>query len=220
LRRYKRNQVEEAIATALGRSGEEAVSELRIRIKRLLDADRTLGREITGRGPGEPYAFYTGKAPGSGLEVWFSPYEAFALIIGLLLLRHGWPQRMVVRIMRLARPTLEPEHARILSLPPETLFDQAEVIKRARPGMISVDVTDPVFLAIATREGAEHEKADLESPPHAVSVCRGHEGLMSFMRQSAPIGMSMTSSEVAGPAHILAHHLQQTKPRARGRTSR
>ncbi len=43
---------------------------------------------------------------------------------------------------------------------------------------------------------------------------------MTFWRQNVPAGMSMTIHEVAGPAHILAHHLQQTKPRSRGRSSR
>jgi hypothetical protein len=60
--RYKRNQVEEAIAAALDRRDADVASELRIRIKRLLETDRALGRE-----PRATYAFfYTGGAPGRG----------------------------------------------------------------------------------------------------------------------------------------------------------
>lgn len=220
MQRYKRNQVQEAIAAMLGRSGEEALSDLRIRIKRLLDRDRTLSREAAANDPERSYAFYTGEPPGSGVEVWFSEYEAYALLIGVILLEHRWPQGTVVRILRQARATLEPEHAHILTLDPATLFNEAEIMRRARPGMMAVNVTDPVFLAIVTAQEAEHEKSELESAPHAVGVCRGQDALMAFWRKSAPVGTSMTINEVAGPAHILAHHLQHTKPRSRGRGSR
>ena len=42
-------------------------------VKRLLEADRTLGREVGSDDPAEgTFAFYSGEAPGSGVEVWFS----------------------------------------------------------------------------------------------------------------------------------------------------
>jgi hypothetical protein len=150
----------------------------------------------------------------------FSGYETFALLAALLLLQHGWPQGTVVRVMRQARPTLEPQHKRILSQDPKELFDQAEVLKQAAPSMIAVENTDPVFLAIVTKGGVEKARADAETGPIAVSACRGQEALMTFMRQEAPVGMSATFIELVGQAHRLAQHLAQTKPRARGRGSR
>ena len=64
--RYKRNQVEEAIAAALDRDVPmAALPNLRIRIKRLLETDRALASRATHSR--RAYAFYTGEAPGSGL---------------------------------------------------------------------------------------------------------------------------------------------------------
>jgi hypothetical protein len=43
---YKRNQIEEAIARILVPNCEKPPSELRTRIKRLLDLDRSIGRKL------------------------------------------------------------------------------------------------------------------------------------------------------------------------------
>ena len=43
--KYKRNQVDEAIAAVLRRDRDGAPQHVRTRIKRLLDLDRVLGRE-------------------------------------------------------------------------------------------------------------------------------------------------------------------------------
>jgi hypothetical protein len=213
--RFKRNQVEEAVETSFRDSGAHAAADLRVRIKRLLETDRALAR--TGRKPVS--AFYSGSAPGSGSEVWFSSYEAFALFLGLLLLHHRWPQGTAVRIMRQARVMLEPEHARILAQDPRTLFNDAELLRRAAPGATAFPSTNPVFLAITSKGRCETDLADLA--PHAAIVCRGEYDLMTFRRERAAAGLSsMTVLEVTAPAHLLAHHLSQTSPRARGRKSR
>src|SRR5918993_1752239 len=130
--RYKRNQVEEAIANALVQAEVEAGSDLRIRLKRLLETDRTLSRKALSASD-QPFAFYTDEEPGRGVEVWFSPYEAFALLMGVLLMQHRWPQGTAVRILRQARPNLEPEHARILAQDPKELFEEDTVRRRAAP---------------------------------------------------------------------------------------
>jgi predicted DNA-binding transcriptional regulator YafY len=49
------------------------------------------------------------------VEVWFSEYEAFALLNGLRLMAHGWPQGVAVTLMRRVRSELEKQHARILN---------------------------------------------------------------------------------------------------------
>jgi hypothetical protein len=219
--RYKRNQVEEAIAAAMGLTGAQASAEIGTRIKRLLNADRALGRDVSPSGPARPgYAFYSADAPGTGVEVWFSAYEAFALLLALFLLQHGWPQGAVVRIMRRVRLSLEPEHKRVLSQDRRELFDEEAVRKAADPGMIAVDNTDPVFLVIVTGSRAERAKADHGTGPKAVGICHGEAKLMEFRRKEAPPGASMTVLEVVRQAHQLADHLAKTKPRARGRAGR
>jgi len=215
---YKRNQIEEAIAAALQQAERGPAADLRIRLKRLLDTDTTLGHRQGVDAPEQGFAFSTGERPGRGVEVWFSPYEAFALLLGLLLLEHRWPQQTAVRIMRQARPALEPEHARLLSLDPKVLFNEKKVEEKAAPGRAAIGSGAPVFLAIVS--GGRAERNDSEAHPHAVQVCRGEEDLMRFRRERAPVGTSMTVLELTAPAHLLAYCLRQTKARTRGRAGR
>jgi hypothetical protein len=133
------------------------------------------------------------------------------------LMEHRWPQGTAVRILRQARPALEPEHARILAQDPERLLDAAEVKRQAAPGKVAVASTDPVFLAIVTAWGG---RADLDAAPHAQRVCRGEGDLMQFWHQQAPLGSSMTVLELTAPAHRLAACLARTSPKTRGRASR
>jgi hypothetical protein len=216
---YKRNQVEEAIASTLSGDDDGSPAEFRVRIKRLLEADRALGCEPASNDPERKmYAFYSDDAPGSGLEVWFSGYEAFALLLALQLQQHGWPQGTVIRIMRGARPSLEPQHRRILAQAPEDLFNHDAVFSQASPGALAVDNTDPVFLAIVTGVKADSSSSALsETVSRTVGACRGQIELMEFIRRQAPAGASTTAIEVVGSAHRLAEHLARTKPRTRGR---
>jgi hypothetical protein len=214
---YKRNQVEEAIVAALEQAEVDAASDLRIRLKRLLETDRGFGGEAGANKTARGYAFYSGEQPGRGLEIWFSPYEAFALMTGALLMQHRWSQGTAVRIMRQARPTLEPEHRRILARDPKELFNEVELIRRAKPGTPAFSVPDPVFLAVITERSA---RTDPDGAPHVVSVCRGEEKLMQLWRERTKPGMSITVLEVAAPAWLLTHHLSHTEPRSRGRASR
>jgi hypothetical protein len=188
----------------------------RTRIKRLLDLDRALGREIESDDPARRvFAFYGEEGSGKGFEAWFSAYDAFALLIALPVLGHGWPQSTVVRIMRGVRRKLEREHRGILEQDAAALFDQQEVLRRARPGMLDVGNIGPVFLAIVTRAGSN--RSTRYGSPHIVEVCQGQEGLVSFITKKTTPGMATTSLELAGSAHALAHYLAQTVPRRRGR---
>src|SRR5215212_5405150 len=88
--KYKRNQVDEAIAAVLARDQNGASTHVRTRIKRLLDSDRALGCDVQSDNPARRvFAFYGDEAPGRGTEIWFSGYEAFALLVGLRVLNHG-----------------------------------------------------------------------------------------------------------------------------------
>jgi hypothetical protein len=118
---YKRNQIEEAIARIFAPNCAKPPSELRTRIKRLLDLDRSIGRKLRSKDAEKAnFAFFSEEAPGTGADILFSEYEAFALLNGLRIMEHGWPQAFAVSIMRRIRLDLEREHARILRQRPES----------------------------------------------------------------------------------------------------
>src|SRR4051794_22333036 len=113
---YKRNQVEESISRTIGEKSAKPTSGLRTRLKRLLDLDRSLkGARSEGPGGGN-YAFYNSEAPGKGGEVFFSNYDAFALLTGLRMLNHGWPQNFVVTTLRNIRNELKARHSTALKM--------------------------------------------------------------------------------------------------------
>jgi hypothetical protein len=137
---YKRNQIEEAIARIFYPNRQKPPSELRTRIKRLLELDRSMGCKVRSRNAEEAnFAFFSEEAPGTGADISFSEYEAFALLNGLRIMEHGWPQSSAVSIMRRVRRDLEREHARILRQDPDKLFDWEAIRARARPGDIGAD---------------------------------------------------------------------------------
>ena len=153
---YKRNQIEEAISAVLENRPHEPSSELRTRIKRLLETDRAFGRDRRSWDAQlANFAFFSADAPGTGVEVWFSQYEGFALANGLRLMTHGWPQSFAVSIMRRVRPDLEREHARVLELDPEGLFDQEAIRRNAKEGDIAFDNNDPTLLTIVSNVSAK-----------------------------------------------------------------
>jgi hypothetical protein len=84
---------------------EKPPSELRTRIKRLLELDRSIGRNLRSKNAEEAnFGFFSEKA---GAVISFSEYEAFALLNGLRIMEHGWPQGFAVSIMRRVRLDLE-----------------------------------------------------------------------------------------------------------------
>jgi hypothetical protein len=211
---YKRNQVEEAISRLLEPGLAEPSAELRTRLKRLLDTDRALGRSPEATDPEEAtYAFYSDEAPGSGIEVWFSGYEAFALLTGLRLMEHEWPQSFAVSVMRQVRAELEKEHAGILKRDPKTLFDQAEIRRNARAGDMAVDNTDPSFLTIVSRKDASNNRT------LRCSIRQGVKEAWGFVWKEHGRGGAgaVTMFELATSAHRLADELARTEPRRRGR---
>jgi hypothetical protein len=208
---YKRNQVEEAISGVLEPRLAEPTAELRTRLKRLLETDRALGRVPRSADPAHAnYAFYSAEAPGSGVEVWFSEYEAFALLNGLRLMGHGWPQSFAVSVMRRVRPELEKEHARILKQDAHKLFDQNAILHDAKEGDMAFDVTDPVLLTIVSKSGAVL--------PNACAICRGPDEEMKFLRKAGGGTGARTTFELAAIAHRLMRVLSGTEPSRRGRS--
>jgi hypothetical protein len=210
---YKRNQIEEAIARTFAPNCEKPPSELRTRIKRLLDLDRSIGRKLRSKDAEEAnFGFFSEEAPGTGADISFSEYDAFALLNGLRIMEHAWPQGFAVSIMRRVRLDLEREHTRILRQRPDKLFDPQAIGARVRPGDIAVDNTDPVFLTIASKA----QRAPDESQTGPLSaVCQGWEKVNEFSRDVG--ASSVTMFEVTTPAHRLHQELMNTEPRRRGR---
>ena len=162
---YKRNQIEKAIGKVLEPGSARLSSETRTRLKRLLDTDRGLGRYKRSSDPERAhFAFYTGEALGRGVENWFSDYEAFAVLIGLRLMRHGFSQGVVVRMLRRVKLGLEEQHAIILKQDPAVAFDEQQIQERAKPGDLVVGNTRPVFLVLSSQDGKVHAGA---SPHYA-----------------------------------------------------
>jgi hypothetical protein len=209
---YKRNQIEEAIGRMFAPHCEKPPSELRTRIKRLLELDRSIGRKIWSKdGKAAYFAFFSERAPGTGAVISFSEYEAFALLNGLRIMEHGWPQASAVSIMRQVRLDLEKEHRRILHQDPKKLFGQQAILARARPGDIAADNLDPVYLAVASSRLRTGEASAAPVP----AVCRGWDKVSKFSR--ALDASSVTMFEVATLAHRLHQELITTQPRHRGR---
>ncbi|MFZ5690032.1 MAG: hypothetical protein ACOY5F_02125 [Pseudomonadota bacterium] len=209
---FKRNQIEEAIALLSGEDGRKHGAALRTRIKRLLDTDRNLGRKPRSKDAEENrYAFYSEEAPGKGVEIWFTPYEAFAVHLGLRLLAHGWPQTFVVSVLRRERTALEDQHHRILAQDAATLFDEKALLQNAQAGALAFDNIDPVFLVVVSPTMSIHD--DLRQL--STAVCRGVEQIARFQKQTKAISTSFF--ELVGPAHALHRALSRSKPRKRGR---
>jgi hypothetical protein len=207
--RYKRNQIEEAVCRTFGAEGARA-REMKLRLKRLLVTDRRLAHQSR---QGKRFAFFSQEAPGSGIEVMFSSYEAFAALAGLLLLEHGIPQATVVRILRQLRSDLEGAHGETLKKDPKVLFDRKAVEAMATPGMIATDNTEPVFLVLVKLPDSSVARVH-----EVMAVCRGHNEMVAFSKQWCRPGLGSTMFELVGLMHRLATNLAQTRPSKRGRS--
>jgi hypothetical protein len=209
---YKRNQIEEAIGRIFDPNCHKPPSDLRTRIKRLLELDRSMGRKIRSKDAEEGnFAFFSQEAPGTGVDISFSEYEAFALINGLRIMNHGWPQSFAVSIMRHVRRDLEREHARILRQDPGKLFDWEAIRAKAQAGDIAADNTDPVYLAVASKA----QSPDQAQRAFLFAVRRGYQNVFKFRNHVC--ASSVTMLELATLAHRLHEQLMKTEPRHRGR---
>jgi hypothetical protein len=207
---YKRNQVEEAISRFFGEKSAKPSSGLQTRIKRLMDLDRSLPRNTGSNSPEVAnYAFYSSDSPGKGIEVSFSNYEAFALMIGLQMLNHNWPQKFAVDTLRRFRHQLEAQHKRILSLGPEQLFDEKQIRLAARPGSPAVNTASPIFLLIWS------DQRSAKDPTPSAGI---FDERAAFRITIEKAGRSSTWLELTKPAHLLSALLSKSLRRQRGRS--
>jgi hypothetical protein len=210
---YKRNQLEEAISRALQPDAAKPSADLRTKMKRLLDLDRSQGRNPRSADPEHAnFAFFSEDAPGKGVEISFSPYEVFALLVALQLLEHGWPQGFVLAVMRRIRRRLEHQHSRILAQDPAAL-DRLLAAKNARTADLALDDVKLVFLVIAS---SAHNPRKAEAADHLFEICWGAEAVDKFVKKQG--AWSWSVFELATVAHQLSEHLKKTQPRKRGRS--
>ena len=113
-------------------------------------------------------------------------------------------------MLRRVKPELENHHARILSQHPAVLFDNELIGLRAKPGDLAVNNTDPVFLALISRDREDGSRSN------PAAICRGQEQLVHFIKAQGP-GKAWTGLELVNSVHALSSALAKTKPRRRGR---
>jgi hypothetical protein len=207
---YKRNQVEEAISHLLEPNSPQPSPGLRTKLKRLLEADRALSGALGTNG--SKFAFFSAEPPGRGVEIWFSSYEAFALLNGLRLMEHGWPQGLAVLVMRSVRPALEKHHKRVFRHDPTWLFDQEAIRKNATPGDHAFNSQDPVLLTIVSASPSRQPGA----PPEC-KVCQGPAAAQAFFWEVSEGRGALTMFELTTLSHRLACELAKTEPHHRGR---
>jgi hypothetical protein len=213
MNRYKRNQIEEAISHLFEPQASRPTPGLRTKLRRLLETDRVCANSEGAKGAG--LAFFSAEPPGRGVEIWFSSYEAFAVLIGLQLMRHGWPQAKAVSVMRRIRPDLEEQHRRVLRHDPKWLFDQEAIRINARRGDHAFDNRDPVLLAIIS---SSTDPSGQQGAPIECKVCEGPAAAQTFFREVNKGWGVLTMFEVTTLAHQLTVELEKTEPRSRGRS--
>jgi hypothetical protein len=177
-------------------------------MKRLLDTDTSLGRK---HGVDTPEQVCLLDRPAA--RAWHR-----GLVLSLrglrfaarpALLEHRWPQQTAVRIMRQARPTLDPstpESSRSIRKCCSTRKNSENRPpwrRRRRHCCAGVP-------GHCERRPIGEERSGSAAP--CVQVCRGEEDLMRFRRERAPVGTSMTVLELTAPAHLLAYCLSQPNP--------
>jgi hypothetical protein len=189
---YKRNQVIEAIKTALV-SDNRRSHHIDTRLKRLLHADRLLGRNPRAKSPElSTYAFFSGELSGSGNENLYSPFEAFAIFLGIRLLENGFPQRVVVRILRSVRSELEGGLDGGWRLPGQNSGLRYYLARLAPEGTTSADLAG------------------------SVSLCRGEAAVARFLKDAAD-GQIMTVIELTEALKQFKDAIETTLPTKRGR---
>jgi len=118
---YRRGQVEWALWRffSVGRADPGRAPAVFVnRIKRLLELDRTTEDSANSDVPRSRYCFSDVAPEGYGIDVRYTPFNAFVLGLGLDLLDLGFKQGEIVFLLRHIRHDLDREYARIMRSPP------------------------------------------------------------------------------------------------------
>jgi hypothetical protein len=210
-----------AIAQVTGRTvrpGGEPRQDLHMKLKRLLDIDRKKGPDAAQAWPEfRRFAFIKGGLPGKGFAISYSPYDAFALLLGLHLLNSHIPQLTVIRLLRLLRPQLEREHARILRLFPETSEPKHGLEHKIKEGLLVKDPRHMVFLALATGPGADLLYRRKQGTIRLANIVRSPTDLVDVVAHLTRVSPPILVFELINPAYQLAWWLESAPLIRRGR---
>jgi hypothetical protein len=218
-----RGQIEWAIAQATGQTqgpGGEPCHDLKMKVKRLLDLDRKKG--IDAAKPWSEFrrfAFLEGGLPGKGLAISYTPYDAFALLLGLHLQGSNVPQMAVIRLLRRIRLELEREHERILRLSPERLAHSKYGLERKiKGGHLVVNPRDMIFLILPAGAGADllYRRSQDDSLKLA-NIARSPAELVDVVAHLTLTSPPVLVFELINSAHQLAWWLESAPVIRRGR---
>jgi hypothetical protein len=219
---FTRGQIEWAIAQVTGRTvrpGGEPRHDLQMKLKRLLDIDRTKGIDAAKAWPEfRRFAFLEGGLPGKGFAIVYTPYDAFALLLGLHLLDSNVPQLTVIRLLRLIRPQLGREHERILRRSPDDLAEMKHGLeRRIKEGLLVEDPRQMVFLVLPTGAGADLLHRREQGTIELANIARSPAELVDVVAYLTRISPPVLVFELINPAHRLAWWLERAPLVRRGR---
>jgi len=204
---FKRNQVEEAISRTIGERSTAPSATLKARLKRLLDVDRNL-KVASSKSANAPFAFYSKGSGGSGTEIRFSTADVCALLIGVRMLEHGWPQNLVVNSLRQIRRDLARRPEQILARP-----IRQQKSEPPQAGEMNLAHPESDFLLVVSDSG---RSSGSSGEPYLRLFDNQSQ---AFAFQMEKVGRSCSWFSLEGPARILNEHLLNTQPRRRGRGS-
>jgi hypothetical protein len=218
---FTRGQIEWAIAQVTGRTlrpGGEPRHDLKMKLKRLLDIDRKKGIDAAQAWPEfRRFAFLEGGLPGKGFAIAYTPYDAFALLLGLHLLDGNMPQLAVIRLLRLIRPELKREYDRILRLPPESLTRMKHGLEsRIKEGLLVEDPRKMVFLVLPTGASADLLYRRKQDTIKLANIASATE-LVDVVAHLTLISPPVLVFELINPAYGLARWLERAPLIRRGR---
>lgn len=220
---FKRDQVERAIARIFHAYEVNGAPTPRLRadIRRLLEVDRNLGA-TQGPNPDVSYAFYRAPPPGKGAEIAWSAYDAFALMIGVRLLRSEFPQRAAVEFLRMGRRPLKHEFERILSMAPEARRPNlagkgAQLTSDLRSGVLVRDPEQMVFLVFEAAEIRPTTVIGEGAEQHMLNIRRSSKELLGSMTEFSHRGAVATVLELVNSAYQLVAWLNHFPAPRRGR---
>jgi hypothetical protein len=208
---FKRNQVDAGIVRTLG-TREQRVADLKVKLKRLLVVDRHLESGKRSAGRADPhYAFYSHKPLGSGVEVMFSGYEAFALMIALI---HAgtWNTAGQGRAHTPANPL--GSGSRPSGNPAERSKGSFRSRGSSRGGSTRPDRSRQYCTCVF--DSCKNRYGRLQA---TISVCRGLQELAKFIKKHSLPGSGATHFELVRLMHTLADNLSKTRPVKRGRST-
>jgi hypothetical protein len=187
--------------------------------KRLLDIDRKKGIDAAQAWPEfRRFAFLEGGLPGKGFAISYTPYDAFALLLGLHLLDSNIPQMAVIRLLRLIRPELAREHERILNLSPKRLAQSKHGLEsRIKEGLLVEDPRKIVFLVLPTGAGADLLYRRKQAAIKLANIARTRAELVDVVAHLTRVSPPVLVFELINPAHMLAWWLERAPLIRRGR---